>query len=146
MAPAQRALVIILRVTGVILLTALFAVCLPTDWMAAIHRWAGLGEMPRAPIVEYLTRSISLLYAFNGGLAIVASFDVIRMRPLILFLAATGIVSGAGLLLIDLFAPMPRYWTVFEGPPLVILSAGVLWLTSRLPKKAAADRASPTDA
>ena len=29
-------------------------VFMPVSWMAATHRWLGLGEMPTGPIVEYL--------------------------------------------------------------------------------------------
>ena len=47
------------------MLTALFAVFLPVRWMAETHEWLGLGEFPESPLVDYLTRSASLLYAWH---------------------------------------------------------------------------------
>ena len=44
---------------GVMVLLALPAVFMPTAWMDYFHRDLGLGPLPRGPIVEYLTRSIS---------------------------------------------------------------------------------------
>ena len=44
---------------GLMTLLALLAVFLPTDWMDGFHRELGLGPLPRRPIVEYLTRSVS---------------------------------------------------------------------------------------
>jgi hypothetical protein len=37
---------------GVSALFALVAVFMPMSWMAATHRWLGLGEMPTAPVVD----------------------------------------------------------------------------------------------
>lgn len=53
--------------------TAVFAVFLPTAWMAAIRGWLGLGEFPDAAVTQYLTRSVSVFYAMLGGLTILAS-------------------------------------------------------------------------
>jgi hypothetical protein len=46
---SDKALVIMLRIVGVSALFALVAVFMPRSWMAASHRWLGLGEMPIAP-------------------------------------------------------------------------------------------------
>jgi hypothetical protein len=62
----ERILVWLLRVTGVIMLTALGAVVMPFGWMNSIHQQLGLGALPNVPIVGYLTRSISALYALHG--------------------------------------------------------------------------------
>ena len=63
-----KCLRILLGVIGVGLLVATAAVFLPVEWMAAIHRWLGLGEFPDSPITIYLARSTSLLYAVHGFL------------------------------------------------------------------------------
>ena len=57
MTKSDKVLVILLRFGGVIALFAVVAVVMPTSWMAATHRWLGLGEMPTGPVVEYLARS-----------------------------------------------------------------------------------------
>jgi len=47
----ERALAVLLRVSGGVMLLALFVIVLPTEWMAATHRWLGLGEFPASPLV-----------------------------------------------------------------------------------------------
>ena len=69
----QRLLVLLLRLAGAVTIAAFPAMLLPTDWMDATHRWLGLGELPRAPVVEYLTRSIAALYGFHGVLLLVVA-------------------------------------------------------------------------
>jgi hypothetical protein len=49
MSKADRVLVFLLRLVGVPALFALVAVAMPVSWMAATHRWLGLGEMPTGP-------------------------------------------------------------------------------------------------
>lgn len=119
----------LLRLSGMMLLLAFFAVFLPTDWMAAIHARLGLGEMPRTPLVEYLTRSLSALYAVHGGLMLYVSTDVRRHRGVIRYLGATACAFGLATFAIDLYAPMPWYWTVAEGPPTAAAGAATLWLS-----------------
>src|SRR6476469_2556630 len=56
-------LAFMLRLEAVVLLCAIPPALMPTEWMASAHAWLGMGTMPRGPLVEYLTRSLSLLYA-----------------------------------------------------------------------------------
>ena len=86
MTKTDKALVILLRFVGVGALFALVAVVMPSSWMAAAHRWLGLGEMPTAPVVEYLARSLSAFYALVGALCLVLTTDLERYRPLVRFL------------------------------------------------------------
>lgn len=128
MSGRERALTLILRICGALILTALFAVCLPTDWMAAIHRWIGLGELPRAPITEYLARSLSLFYAMHGGLLLVVSGRPRQYASVILYLGWAGVVFGVAMTAVDLFAPMPMRWVLSEGPGTVLLGGVIVWL------------------
>jgi hypothetical protein len=41
---------------------AFLAVVMPTSTMASIADWLGVGPLHRAPLTEYLTRSLSALY------------------------------------------------------------------------------------
>jgi hypothetical protein len=120
--PAERWLALYLRVQASVLLLALLAVFLPTGWMAAVNDWLGLGEMPRGPLVEYLTRSLSALYAGFGVIYLLLAGDVRRYRPVIRLLGWLGVVFGMGLLGIDLWAGMPPSWVAADGPLLVVLS------------------------
>ena len=60
-------LVFLLRLAGSVTASAFLAIFLPVEWMASTHRWLGLGEFPRAPVVDYLARSIAALYGFHGA-------------------------------------------------------------------------------
>jgi hypothetical protein len=123
---AQRWLAIGLRFAGALLMTALAAVVMPTDWMAAIHRALELGDFEANLLTQYLARSISLLYAVHGAVLWLAARDVAGNRPLVGGLIILGFVFGAGMLAIDLAVGMPWTWTALEGPPVLALNAG-LW-------------------
>jgi hypothetical protein len=114
---ADKVLAILLRVMGAGGLLALIAVFLPLSWMAATHRWLGLGEMPTGPVVEYLARSLSILYALFGALFLVVAADLERYRPLVRFLALACVPLSLVFLGVDLAAGMPWWWTACEGPP-----------------------------
>ncbi len=122
----EKWLAILLRIAGGVMLLAFGAVFMPTDWMAANHRWLGLGEFPASPLVDYLTRSASILYGIHGGLYLVVARDVRRHAPVLKYLAATAVLFGALMLGVDLHAGMPWYWTFSEGPS--VLAFGVLLL------------------
>ena len=124
----RLALIIVLRVFGAIDLLALAAVFMPQEWMAAGHRWAGLGELSREPLVGYLARSTSAVYALHGALILFISFDIDRYWNVIRFLAAAALMHGAVLVWIDLAEGMPLWWTILEGPCLIGTGATVLVL------------------
>jgi hypothetical protein len=128
MTRADKALVILLRLVGVPALFALVAVLMPMSWMAATHRWLGLGEIPTAPVVEYLARSLSAFYAFCGALCLVVASDLQRYRPLVRFLGVAFAVMGLVALGIDLAAGMPWWWSAFEGPPGIGVGALLYYL------------------
>ena len=63
----EKALVFLLRICGAIMLSAFATLFLPVDWMAATHRWLGLGEFPESPLVDYLARSILAAHGPMSG-------------------------------------------------------------------------------
>jgi hypothetical protein len=130
MTKSDRVLVLLLRFVGVGALFALVAVFMPVSWMAATHRWLGLGEMPTAPVVEYLARSLSAFYAVTGALCLVLTTDLERYRPLVRFLGVAFALMSLVLLGVDLAAGMPWWWTAAEGPATVVVSA-VLFVLAR---------------
>jgi hypothetical protein len=125
-ARAQRALVLILRILGTLDLLAVLAIFLPLEWMAKTHAWLGLGELPEQPILNYLTRSASALYALHGAMIVFVSTDVRRYAPLIKFLAVAALIHGVTLYLIDTTAGMPGFWIVLEGP--IVAATGTVVL------------------
>jgi hypothetical protein len=132
MTNSDKVLVILLRyLLGIPGLFALAAVFMPLSWMAATHRWLGLGEMPAAPVVEYLARSLSAFYALLGALCLVMASDVERYRPLVRFFGVALALLGVVFTAVDVVAGMPWWWTAFEGPPGLPVGALMFFLARR---------------
>ena len=120
----------ILRLDGCLLMLAAFAVVLPQQWMASAHQALGMGSFPQSPVMEYLARSVSALYAMRGALMLLASSDLRRHTQLVAFLGISGCIFGVVMLLVDLEAGMPIWWTLVEGPPVLttnLLVLALLW-------------------
>jgi hypothetical protein len=126
----------VLRFLGTCALFAVIAVFNPTSWMAATHEKLGLGELPEAPIVEYLARSLSAFYFFFGLLSLLAASDVDRYRPMSRILAATFLLMGVLFVWFGVAHDLPGWWPLFQGAPQVVLGALLLFLTrSAAPKQ-----------
>lgn len=130
----ERVLVLALRALGGLTLAAVFAIFLPRDRMAEIHAALGLGGLPQVPIVDYLSRSVSALYALHGGLLLVVAHDLRRHRPIVRYLGWASLAFGALVTGIDLSAGMPAYWTWDEGPPIVAMGLALLYLLRSVPQ------------
>lgn len=124
-------LVVFLRGTAAVLLLALPAVFLPHSWMNAVHELMGLGPLPGGPLVGYLTRSASALYASLGLLYLYLSFDPRRWLDLIVVLAWIKVGFGTTVLMVDLLEGMPWYWIAAEGPFILLHSALALLLVAK---------------
>ena len=105
-----------LRTIGVVDMTAVALPFLPDAWITACHAWLGLGPLPTEPIVGYLARSASVMYALHGLMVFYVSFDMPRYWSLIRLLAITAIIHGALMSLIDYRVGMPWWWSLLEGP------------------------------
>jgi hypothetical protein len=125
----RRLLVALLRLGAFVTGSGFFAVLLPVDWMATAHRWLGLGELPRVAIVDYLTRSNAALYGCHGVLLWIVSRDPVRYHGIVRYIGWMNIGFGLTILGIDLHAGLPAFWTIAEGPGVVVLGAAVLYLS-----------------
>jgi hypothetical protein len=128
MTRADKVLLILLRLLGVSALFALIAVFMPMSWMVAVHRGLGMGEMPTTPVVEYLARSVSAFYVLFGALCLRVASDLERYRPLARFLGLALALMGLVFLGVDVAASMPWWWSVIEGPPVVVVGAWMFFL------------------
>lgn len=131
-AQAERWLVFLLRLGGVVLLLAFPTMLLPVSWMAATHEALGMGPFPASPLVDYLTRSIAALYGFHGVLLFLISRDVRRYSPVILFAASMSLIFSVMILIIDLHAGVPLRWTLVEGPSVFALGLILMLLALRV--------------
>jgi hypothetical protein len=128
---AERALIVVLRADAVLLMLAALAAVMPFSWMAATHRWLGLGELPAAVIVAYLARSLSVMYALHGAITLFVSFDVRRYWSFIRFLAWLGIGFGSVMFALDIAVGMPTFWIALEAPGIIAVRVAILWLQRR---------------
>ncbi len=133
----SRALRILLVLLGCSLSAAVIGMVLPFGWMDRFHRLAGLGELPRAPIVGYLARSASALYAMLGAVYLFAARDPLRYRSLVVLLGWLLLGFGVAVSAIEIHAGLPWWWIVGEGVATIGTGAVILILAARLP--AAAD-------
>ena len=127
-AQTEQTLVLLLRFLAILELLAIPTVMLPLSWMAVVHEYLGLGQLPDAPIVSYLARSVSVFYSFHGAIVLFMSRDVRRYWPLIRLWAVMMILMGIFLLTIDVALKMPIFWIISEGPFAIVLGGIVLWL------------------
>ena len=127
----ERALKWGVRLIGCAALTAVAFIVCPMDWMAWIHERLGLGTMPTGPIVAYLTRSLSAMYAAFGALLVYLSTDVRRHGQTIGYLGWVVMAFGGALLGIDLQAGLPAHWWAVEGPMTIAMGAAAVALTRR---------------
>jgi len=125
----EKILVLLLRLTGLAMASAVVFVFCPLAWMDSIHQMLGLGPLPNGPIVEYLARTESALYAYIGALLFFISFDLRRYQLLLRFLAWTAIPFSIGITLLDVKLGLPSFWTATEGPFTLLLCVILLFLT-----------------
>ena len=103
----EKVLVLLLRLDGIIMLAALLPSMMPLAWMKEVHRCLGMGELPDGPIIGYLTRSLSLMYAMHGAVLFFVSFDVRRFLPVVKFVAVLTILFGLWMTALDVVVGMP---------------------------------------
>jgi hypothetical protein len=116
----------VLRVGGSVLCLAAGAMLLPRESMVAANLWLGLEPLVETPLVLYLARSTSGLYALRGLSYFLAASDPVRYRPFIVFIGATNVAFGLALGGIGVTAGMPPWWTAVESP--FVIGTGVLIL------------------
>jgi hypothetical protein len=129
----------LLRLNGLVLMVAFAAIFLPAATMQMVHKQLGLGELPQAAIVEYLTRSISALYAIHGALAFVISLHIQRCWPIVPWIAGLHVLFGSLMVWIDWQAELPWYWTATEGPSIILFALLLFTLWARAAPSATTD-------
>ncbi|MCU0913299.1 MAG: hypothetical protein MUC88_01900 [Planctomycetes bacterium] len=127
----------VLRCAGGGMLLALLFVFCPFDWMAILHAQIGLGTLEYTPLLSYLIRTLSALYATVGAILLFISFDVDRYRPLVHLLGIIAVLGGIGVTVLDALLRLPVFWTILEGPLTVLLGVVLIALTRAEARRAA---------
>jgi len=136
MTVAERLLKLILRLTGAALVLATPFVFLPRACHGSAHEWLGFGPYPAGPIIDYLARSASAMYALSGVFCWLVSFDVRRYAAMIVFLGAASVAFGTLMLVVDLQLGLPWWWTVGEGPSAIVLGIVLIVLPMQVGRSA----------
>ncbi len=127
----EKLISLLLRIDAFLQFAAVGAVLMPFAWMGTVHEWLGLGRFPDEPIVEYLARSLSAFYLVHGVITFVIAGDVRRYRPLIRVWALSFIAMGVVTIAIDVVAGLPLFWTLSEGPFVIVFGLVILRLLDR---------------
>ena len=122
-------LVGLLRLFGTSSLLATVFVAAPESWMRDIHAALGMGELPVEPVVGYLARSTSALYAILGGLFWVVSFDPVRHAAVLRYLGVALPIFGLALYVIDWAEGLPWLWRIWEGTAVLGFGLCIGWLS-----------------
>ena len=117
-----------LRAVGAVAALAAFCAVMPYSWMNATHQFLGMGVLPDKPVVGYLARSTSAFYALFGGLFWVLSFNLVRYRPVLLYMGAATVALGLLLCGVDRVEGLPLFWRAVEGPIDTAFGLIILWL------------------
>ena len=127
----RQLLIWVLRFDAAALSVAWLAIFLSRDFMNQSNDLLGLDPLPATPIVDYLTRSLAVMYASRGLFVWLASLDVERYRPLVLLIGWSNVLLGAMLFGIDLYAGMPWWWKLGEGPGVILIGLVIVGLCMR---------------
>ena len=129
---AQTLLVLLLRISGVMMLTAIIAVFMPIEWMDWCHRKMGLGPFPDAPVAEYLARLASAVYTLIGVQLMALASDV-RKRATMIRVTVGGIAAIAAVMgVLSMMAGMPWWWAAGDAASAIPLAVVVFYLQAQL--------------
>ena len=128
----EKTLKWLLVVLGALAATAVVPMAMPFAWMQRINDGLGLAPLVDTPLMQYLTRSLSTVYALFGVLTLYVGLNVRRYRELIVVMGWLTGFLGLALWAIDFGIGMPPSWTWGEGPPTIVCGAVMVWLARRV--------------
>lgn len=122
----------LLRILGGICVLALIPLFMPRSWLEAGHQFLRLGEFPKAPIAEYLARSVSALCAFYGGLLLLLARDIRRFVSIIKYQALAIMTLSALGILAGVRAGVPAWFVIADALGCWIFLLPILFLAGRV--------------
>ena len=128
---AEKILKWLLVVLGGMATTAAVPMVMPFAWLQAANDGLGLAPLADTPVTQYLTRSLSAVYAMFGVLTVYIGLDVRRYRRLIVVVGWLTGILGLALTIIDFAIGMPPSWSWGEGPPTILCAVVMVWLARR---------------
>lgn len=136
---AQTVLVWLLRLSGLMMLSAIIAVFMPIEWMDYFHAEMGLGPFPSAPIAEYLARLCSAVYGLIGVQLLVMASDV-RRYAVMIAVTAVGVAAIALIVgTLAILSGIPWWWAAGDMATAVPFAVAVIALQLRIGKAQTTD-------
>lgn len=117
------------------LISAIVPLFFSPQLMNEIHQKLGLGDFPIQPISIYLAKSACLLYAIHGMVLLFVAIRFDELKSMIPFLAWLHVGLGSVMIYVDAVSPMPIWWLVIEGPPVIGLGFLLFALYRRAKQK-----------
>lgn len=111
--------------------SAVVPMLMPTSWMVATNDWLGLDPFPDTPLTQYLTRSLSAVYALLGALVLYLARRLDRYLELVEVMGWLTVLLGVYLTGLDFTVGMPAAWSWGEGPPTIVMGLLFVWLARR---------------
>jgi hypothetical protein len=105
------------------------------------HADMGMGELEYTPLMSYLTRTLSAMYAIVGAICFYMAYDVKRYLMLIRLLGCIAVIGGIGVTILDTLLHLPWLWTALEGPMTMVLGIVLISLARALYAREDAQRA-----
>ena len=118
---------LILRVVAVLSCIVLPAVFLPGMAAEKLCWLLGSGRPPQAPLMIYLLGGGCCVYLAVASMLWIMSGDVVRYRPLVIFVGWVYLVCAPILLWIAVQAGMPRWWITMDLLSCLITGPALLW-------------------
>jgi len=132
---AEKLLVLILRVAGVVCALAVVPMLMPITWVQTAHAAIALGELPDEPIVEYLVRSISAMCGLYGGLLLLLASNVHRYRRVITYQAVAILIAPTCGMILMYRLPVLGNFILLDGVSCWIYCIPTLWLQTQMTKE-----------
>jgi hypothetical protein len=114
-----------LRFLAISQIVAFAIVFVPEAWIASLHGWLGLGQMPDAVFLRYVLRGAAWCQGAFGVLFWVMASDVVRHRPLVITTAVIYLVAAPTFYFMNAIAGLPRWWCVWDFT-VCFLAGGIL--------------------
>lgn len=118
---------LLLRFFALVQCIALPAVFVPRLALEKLSWLAGFGQPPMLPLTLYLLAGASCVYLGQAALLWMVSTDVVRYRPLVVFLGAAYTAFGPLFWWIDSEAGMPWWWQLMDSGGCLGAGLALLW-------------------
>jgi hypothetical protein len=109
-----RATAITLRIIALSQVAAFVVAFMPDAWIASLHTWLGLGQMPNSVFLRYIVRGAAWSQGAFGVLFWAMASDVVRYRPLVITVAALYLIASPTFYFVDSAVGLPLAWCLWD--------------------------------